>query len=108
MGARPADAPEREARRDLDASLEELDRQERQRRTSGLGGLGGAGFGAIAGSPATVREYMDEYLETGANYFVCSFQWGDLSHDQAMQSLELFAAEVMPHYVGSDDNDSQA
>jgi len=107
MGARPADAPEREARRDLDASLEELDRQERQRRTSGLGGLGGAGFGAIAGSPATVREYMDEYLETGANYFVCSFQWGDLSHDQAMQSLELFAAEVMPHYVGSDDNDSQ-
>ena len=108
MGARPADAPSREARRDLDASLEELDRQERQRRTSGLGGLGGAGFGAIAGSPATVREYMDEYLETGANYFVCSFQWGDLSHDQAMQSLELFAAEVMPHYVGSDDNDSQA
>ena len=34
---------------------------------------------------------MDEYLETGANYFVCSFQWGDLSHDQAMRSIELFA-----------------
>ena len=28
-----------------------------------------------------VREYMDEYVATGANYFVCSFQWGDLSHD---------------------------
>ncbi|MCH8107557.1 MAG: LLM class flavin-dependent oxidoreductase [Chloroflexi bacterium] len=107
VGARPAAAPAREARRDLDASLEELERQERQRRTSGLGGLGGAGFGAIAGSPATVREYMDEYLETGANYFVCSFQWGDLSHEQAMQSLELFAAEVMPHYVGPGDNDGQ-
>ena len=107
VGARPAAAPAREARRDLDASLEELERQERQRRTSGLGGLGGAGFGAIAGSPATVREYMDEYLETGANYFVCSFQWGDLSHEQAMQSLELFAAEVMPHYVGPGDEDGQ-
>ena len=105
--ARPAAAPSREARRDLDASLEELDRQERQRRTSGLGGLGGAGFGAIAGSPATVREYMDEYLETGANYFVCSFLWGDLSHEQAMQSLELFAAEVMPHYVGPEEHGSQ-
>ncbi|PKB82838.1 MAG: monooxygenase [SAR202 cluster bacterium Io17-Chloro-G9] len=105
-GARPAAAPTREARRDLDASLEELDRQERQRRTSGLGGLGGAGFGAIAGSPATVREYMDEYLETGANYFVCSFQWGDLSHEQAMRSLELFVSEVMPRYVESEGNNS--
>jgi hypothetical protein len=42
---------------------------------------------------------MDEYLATGANYFVCSFQWGDLSHAQAMRSIELFATEVMPHYT---------
>jgi hypothetical protein len=44
---------------------------------------------------------MDEYVATGANYFVCSFQWGDLNHEQAMQSLELFATEVMPHYVAA-------
>jgi hypothetical protein len=36
-----------------------------------------------------------------ANYFVCSFQWDDLSHAQAMRSLELFTAEVMPHYAAS-------
>jgi len=30
---------------------------------------------------------------------VCSFQWGDLTHEQAMRSIELFAAEVMPHYM---------
>ena len=42
---------------------------------------------------------MDEYLVTGANYFVCSFQWGELTHDQAMQSLELFSNEVMPYYA---------
>ena len=42
---------------------------------------------------------MDEYVATGANYFVCSFQWGDLTHEQAMRSLELFATEVMPHYA---------
>ena len=53
----------------------------------------------MAGSPASVREYMEEYLEKGANYFVCSFQWGNLTHEQAMQSIELFASEVMPHYV---------
>ena len=61
----------------------------------------GGGFGSIAGSPATILEYMDEYIETGANYFVCSFQWGDLSHEQAMRSIELFTAEVMPHYLAA-------
>jgi alkanesulfonate monooxygenase SsuD/methylene tetrahydromethanopterin reductase-like flavin-dependent oxidoreductase (luciferase family) len=54
---------------------------------------------ALAGSPVAVREYMDEYLATGANYFVCSFQWGDLTHAQAMRSLELFSTEVMPRYA---------
>ena len=54
---------------------------------------------ALAGSPASVREYLDEYLTTGANYFVASFQWGDLGHEQAMRSIELFTTEVMPRYA---------
>jgi hypothetical protein len=33
------------------------------------------------------------------NYFVCSFQWGGLSHAQAMRSIELFVTKVMPHYT---------
>jgi hypothetical protein len=45
--------------------------------------------------------YMDEYVATGANYFVCSFQWGGLSHAQAMRSIELFVTEVMPHYTSA-------
>ncbi len=28
-----------------------------------------------------------------------SFQWGDLTHEHAMRSIELFATEVMPHYL---------
>jgi alkanesulfonate monooxygenase SsuD/methylene tetrahydromethanopterin reductase-like flavin-dependent oxidoreductase (luciferase family) len=56
---------------------------------------------ALAGSPAAVREYMDEYVATGANYFVCSFQWGDLTHEQAMRSVQLFAAEVMSRYAAA-------
>jgi alkanesulfonate monooxygenase SsuD/methylene tetrahydromethanopterin reductase-like flavin-dependent oxidoreductase (luciferase family) len=94
VGDRPAGLPAREMRRDIESELERFDRQ---KVTGGpptrLGGV------ALAGAPAAVREYMDEYLTTGANYFVCSFQWGDLTHEHAMRSLELFATEVMPHYA---------
>ncbi|MCH7626850.1 MAG: LLM class flavin-dependent oxidoreductase [Chloroflexi bacterium] len=95
---RPANLPDREARRDLDASLESLEREQRG-ALGDAGGTTGAGFGVLAGSPETVREYMDDYVKTGANYLVCSFQWGNLTHEQAMRSVALFSAEVMPHYV---------
>jgi alkanesulfonate monooxygenase SsuD/methylene tetrahydromethanopterin reductase-like flavin-dependent oxidoreductase (luciferase family) len=92
VGDRPAGLPTRELRRDIDAELERFDQQARRPNPTRLGGV------ALAGSPAAVREYMDEYVATGANYFVCSFQWGDLTHEQAMRSIELFAAEVMGRY----------
>ena len=105
MNPRPAAAPARELpqeeRRDLDASLEELERQERRKNLRGRvtnEGVSAAGFGSVAGSPETIRNYMDEYAATGANYFVAAFQWGNLSHDQAMRSIELFTHEVIPHY----------
>jgi len=92
VGDRPAGLPARETRRDIDAELERFDQQRSRPHPNRLGGV------ALAGSPRAVIEYMDEYLTTGANYFVCSFQWGDLSHAQAMRSIELFATEVMPKY----------
>lgn len=95
VGSRPAGLPARETRRDIDAELERFDAQKRRAHPNRLGGV------ALAGSPTAVREYMEEYVATGANYFVCSFQWGNLSHAQAMQSIELFTAEVMPHYVAA-------
>ena len=95
---RPANLPDRDAQRDLDASLESLEREQRG-ALGDAGGTTGAGFGVLAGSPETVREYMDDYVKTSANYLVCSFQWGNLTHEQAMRSVALFSAEVMPHYV---------
>jgi alkanesulfonate monooxygenase SsuD/methylene tetrahydromethanopterin reductase-like flavin-dependent oxidoreductase (luciferase family) len=92
VGERPAGLPAREMRRDIDAELERFDQVKLGTHPNRLGGV------ALAGGPAAVREYMDEYLETGANYFVCSFQWGDLTHEQAMRSIEIFTAEVMPRY----------
>ena len=53
----------------------------------------------MAGSPASMREYLDEYVESGANYYVCSFQWGSITSDEAMRAIRLFTEEVMPHYV---------
>jgi alkanesulfonate monooxygenase SsuD/methylene tetrahydromethanopterin reductase-like flavin-dependent oxidoreductase (luciferase family) len=54
----------------------------------------------IYASPDTMRAYMDEYLTTGANYLCVGFQFGSLTHEQAMRSIELFVAEVMPYYKG--------
>jgi alkanesulfonate monooxygenase SsuD/methylene tetrahydromethanopterin reductase-like flavin-dependent oxidoreductase (luciferase family) len=94
MGARPATAPARAVRRDLYASIERSEEQEHRRMNPG-----GISSLVIAGSPTSMRAYLDAYVETGANYFVCSFQWGDLTHAQAMRSIALFTTEVMPYYV---------
>ena len=52
---------------------------------------------AICGSPETVRHYVQAYAErSGANYFAPAFQWGNLTHNEALRSLTLFASEIMP------------
>ena len=106
MNPRPASVPARELpqeeRRDLDASLDDLERQARMDNLRGRvfnGGAAAFGFGSVAGSPETIREYMEEYVATGANYFVAAFQWGNLTHEQALRSIELFTNEVIPHYL---------
>lgn len=93
VGDRPQGLPAREMRRDIEAELERFDKHTHQPHPNRLGGV------ALAGSPAAVHEYMREYVASGANYFVCSFQWGDLSHEHAMRSIELFATEIMPRYL---------
>jgi alkanesulfonate monooxygenase SsuD/methylene tetrahydromethanopterin reductase-like flavin-dependent oxidoreductase (luciferase family) len=51
----------------------------------------------VAGSPDTVREHLTRYAEKSTcNYFVGSFQWGDLTHEEASRSMGLFMSEVMP------------
>jgi alkanesulfonate monooxygenase SsuD/methylene tetrahydromethanopterin reductase-like flavin-dependent oxidoreductase (luciferase family) len=51
----------------------------------------------IAGSPATVTQFLSSQLdETGCNYFVGQFAFGDLTRDESLRSIGLFASEVMP------------
>jgi alkanesulfonate monooxygenase SsuD/methylene tetrahydromethanopterin reductase-like flavin-dependent oxidoreductase (luciferase family) len=51
----------------------------------------------VAGSPATVTKFLREQIEaTGMNYVVGQFAFGDLTLDETLRSIELFAREVMP------------
>jgi len=93
VGDRPKSLPQRETRKDIEAEIERFDLQSNRADPTRLGGV------ALAGSPESVQRYMEEYLETGANYFMCSFQWGDLDHETAMRSIELFSNEIMPRHA---------
>jgi alkanesulfonate monooxygenase SsuD/methylene tetrahydromethanopterin reductase-like flavin-dependent oxidoreductase (luciferase family) len=51
----------------------------------------------IAGSPATVAEFLTAQLaETGCNYVVGQLAFGDLTLAETLRSIDLFAREVMP------------
>ena len=51
----------------------------------------------LIGSADTVRRQIQKVVDTSdINYFVGSFAWGSLGHDDCIASLERFIAEVMP------------
>jgi len=55
--------------------------------------------GVLFGSAMTVRDALVRSLEKlGPNhtYLAPAFQWGDITHDEARRSLELFIADVAP------------
>jgi alkanesulfonate monooxygenase SsuD/methylene tetrahydromethanopterin reductase-like flavin-dependent oxidoreductase (luciferase family) len=52
---------------------------------------------AIVGTPAKALDLLRGQLaESGANYLVCRFAFGDLSLSESLHSLELFQRHVMP------------
>lgn len=54
----------------------------------------------IAGSPATVRDYIAQLKdEAGVNYVLCQMVFGDMNFTDAEHSIRLFAREVMPAFV---------
>ena len=51
----------------------------------------------IAGSPATVIEWLSRHLEaTGANYVVGQHMFGDMTEAETLSSIGLYAEHVMP------------
>ena len=53
---------------------------------------------AVIGSPKTVRASIERMRDkTGFDILIGMFQFGVLTDELARRSLDLFAAEVMPH-----------
>jgi alkanesulfonate monooxygenase SsuD/methylene tetrahydromethanopterin reductase-like flavin-dependent oxidoreductase (luciferase family) len=56
-----------------------------------------AGGYIVAGSPSSVRDRMRKDNDiAGINYCLCRMAFGDLSPEESLRSIELFAREVMP------------
>jgi len=54
----------------------------------------------VAGSPATVRDFIAAEIEaSGANYLLSWFAFGDMTLAESRRSIELFAREVMPAFA---------
>ena len=52
---------------------------------------------AVTGTPDKVRDILKAQLaESGANYMVCRFAFGDLTLAESLRSVELFTRHVMP------------
>ena len=52
---------------------------------------------AVAGSPQTVIDFLKPQIaDSGANYMVGQFAFGDLSLDEMLRSVALFSRDVMP------------
>jgi alkanesulfonate monooxygenase SsuD/methylene tetrahydromethanopterin reductase-like flavin-dependent oxidoreductase (luciferase family) len=53
---------------------------------------------AVAGTPDLVRDFLQAQLvESGANYLVGQFAFGDLTFEESLRSVELFAEYVIPN-----------
>jgi hypothetical protein len=51
----------------------------------------------VTGAPGTVaRELAEVVRESGINYLMLVFSFGDLRPELAMRSMDLFVREVMP------------
>ena len=61
---------------------------------NGLASLRGA-----IGTPAQVRELIGRYEQAGVDELMLCVQTGKTTHNDIMEALELFAAEVMPEFA---------
>jgi alkanesulfonate monooxygenase SsuD/methylene tetrahydromethanopterin reductase-like flavin-dependent oxidoreductase (luciferase family) len=51
----------------------------------------------VVGAASTVRDKLAEDIEAlGLNYMVTAFYFGDIGHSDALNSMQTFAADIMP------------
>lgn len=66
-------------------------------RPSDFDGVMASGQG-IAGGPGTVRSFLESQVsESGANYLIGQFAFGDISLEESLRSVALFGEHIMPN-----------
>lgn len=72
---------------------------ERLKLATDYAGMIRSGHG-VAGSPQTVAQSLIQQARDGRlNYMVNQFMFGDMPHEHAMRSVELYGREVMPTII---------
>src|SRR3954454_8369239 len=54
--------------------------------------------GSLFGSPARVREQVAELRDVGVRHLLCQTGFGDMSHEQNLDSMRRFGEQVMPAF----------
>jgi alkanesulfonate monooxygenase SsuD/methylene tetrahydromethanopterin reductase-like flavin-dependent oxidoreductase (luciferase family) len=55
---------------------------------------------AVAGTPDKVRAFLQQTTDdAGLNYLLCRFAFGDITGEEALNSIDLFTRHVMPDIV---------
>jgi len=63
---------------------------------------GSSGLRGAMGTPAQVRDYLRRYEECGVDQVILALTAGKNKHEHIMETLELFAKEVMPEFKERD------
>ncbi|MGZ4675947.1 MAG: LLM class flavin-dependent oxidoreductase [Acidimicrobiia bacterium] len=66
-------------------------------------GKGTSGLRGAMGTPAQVGDYLRRYEECGVDQVILSCAAGRNRHEHVMETLELFAREVMPEFAARDE-----
>ncbi len=55
---------------------------------------------AVAGTPDKVRDFLQQTIDqSGLNYLLCRFAFGDITGNEALASVDLFTRHVMPDII---------
>jgi hypothetical protein len=63
---------------------------------------GRSGLRGAVGTPNQLREYVRRYEESGIDQLLFLVQTGRTKHEHIMETIELFAKEVMPEFKARD------
>jgi len=69
---------------------------------------GTSGLRGAMGTPDQVREYLRRYEDCGVDQVILSCAAGRNRHEHIMETLELFAREVMPEFAERHDHHERA